>query len=243
MAGTSAQTRSLGLAAPIGVLAALLVAGGIFVAPMPFLTPPPAALPPVETPKVEEAPAIIPLPPPWVDLAPAFTALREPPIEIESPVDPGTPAGVQTAESAPPVQLNWRYIGYIEEPRRLVGVLMVDAAQHLVAPGETIRDPNQPEGKPVTITGVAPDKLTIDYHGRAMDFPLSKAESVLQPGVESAGAVVHPPGTPPAVIGTPPGGRATMPGSRRNPMNRPTPGPNRPSQASPAPAGKSGGAR
>ncbi|HVZ93358.1 MAG TPA: hypothetical protein VG797_02500, partial [Phycisphaerales bacterium] len=175
MASRGTQTNSLGLAAPIGVLAAILLAGAIFVAPMPFLIPAPIQLPEPAKPKqTTDQKPFVPDSPPWAELATALTDLREPPPATTAETQP---TGSEVAQATHAPQLNWRYVGYIEEPHGLVAVVsQADSRQRIVAEGDVVQDPSAPSAE-VTIVQVHPDKLTVRQQGKEMDFKLEVGEA------------------------------------------------------------------
>ncbi len=231
MPPTSSSSRSLGIAAPIGALAALALGIGVYFAPLPFLTPQKVQLPEVALPADTDAvKPFVADSPKWTELAEALQAAREPaPVDVVEGEEQKRPE--EQTSPVPVVQLNWRYVGYIEEPRRLVGVFQIDATQHMVVEGEVLKDPNNPDRKGVTVTNIERDKLTIDYHGTPMDFDVSKPSDetdlfAAPPGALGSGAVPSLTGPSPGQLGPPSRRRANMSG---NPgVNKPTPAPTPP---------------
>lgn len=227
MPPTTSSSRSLGIAAPVGALLALALGIGAYFAPLPFLKPQKVQLPEVALPANTEGPKpFVPESQKWTELAVALEAAREPAPDVIVGEEPKKPD--ETASAVPVVQLNWRYVGYIEEPRRLVGVFQIDATQHMVVEGEVLKDPNNPDRKGVTVTKIERDKLIIDYHGTEMAFDVSKPsdESDLfaaPPGAFSPGATPNLTGPSPGQLGPPSRRRANMSG---NPgVNKPAPAP------------------
>lgn len=223
MAATTGGTTRLGLGAPLGVLLAGVAAGLVFVIPMPFLKPEtPVITPPTPpaAPPAEEKP-FIPETPPWAELAGPLTALREPPPAIDPATGSATPDATVAEAPPPAVELNWRYVGKITEPTRVIAVLMVDTNQKIVAQGDWIDDPNNP-GTKVEVVGVDGDKVAVDYKGRLIEFALVKQSDEPPAAMGSV-----PPALP--VRAAPPT-RNPQPGGARQPskfpgVNRPNGGP------------------
>lgn len=225
MPPTTSSSRSLGIAAPAGALLALALGVGVYFAPLPFLKPQKVQLPEVALPaNADTAKPFVADSAKWTELAVALEAAREPAPDVVVGDEPKQPE--QQTSAVPVVQLNWRYVGYIEEPRRLVGVFQIDATQHMVVEGEVLKDPNNPDRKGVTITKIERDKLTIDYHGTEMAFDVSKPSDetdlfAAPPG--ALGATPNLTGPSPGQLGPPSRRRANMTG---NPgVNKPTPAP------------------
>jgi hypothetical protein len=158
------RKRVIGLVAGLVGLAGLAVLVGAVAAPLETAAPGPAPQPPAGGPPTDQRGA---------DQTPDASRptlgelARVSAMDLRRPLwdPPATAAAAPNAASAVPMTV--RLVGTIVEPGHSMAVFRkADGSFELCAQGESVTD----AGGAVTVTAVAPEKVTVEYAGQAQEL-------------------------------------------------------------------------
>ncbi len=122
----------------------------------------------------------------WKALAATLESLREKPPEKPEVADSGEKEPeIPETPTQPIIQpLAWKYRGFIQEPDRLVALVMLDSVQRFLVQGQDVPDPEEP-GTMIRVVSVSTQELVVSRGGRDEKIPLESAQVSAEPATRS----------------------------------------------------------
>ncbi len=151
--------------------------------PAPEAKAPPSAPTPGPAADADTKPEdVVVKPEDWKALAALLENLREKPPEQPAVVETDTKEDDLPLPPPIPVPqpLAWKYRGFIQEPDRLVALVLVDGAQRFMVEGQVIADSDDPDSK-ITLVAVSPTQLVVNRGGREEKIAYEPAQTSAEP--------------------------------------------------------------